>query len=211
MLKRPLLPLSLAGLFAMSAPAVAQPPRVSPAAEPSAAALELAELLKPASFAMLWRISDEEAAILLEQQLLRNHYAPRGARCVSENPACAAAAKEVARKYGPLQARFSARIISEAHARLFDATLSPADIAASTAFLRTPSGAKFRDSLQLLTPGARPKDAAVMNRIIEDSLAGETGSPTAGMYDEFYDRTEGLPRAKEHFPLPPAHPATSPR
>ena len=141
----------------------------------------------------------------LEQQLLQSHYAPRGAPCDALNKECIAAARHVAAKYGPLQSRFAARIIDEAYARLFDATMSQADIAASTAFLRTGSGGKFRSALYALaTP--RQQDAVLLRSIYEKTLAGETRSPTQGMFDEFYDRTQSLPRGPARFAPPPPSP-----
>jgi hypothetical protein len=203
-----LLPQLVGAALVVSASSTLAQPAPTPATEPSAAALALARLLAPPSFADFRRVADKDAAAALEQQLLNSHYAPRGAPCAPDDPACVAAARQVAAKYGTLEARFAARIIDEGYARLFDATMSPADISASTAFLRTGSGAKFRAALFALS-APRQGDFALFRRIYEATIAGETSSPTRGMFDEFYDRTQSLPRAPAR-PAPFAPPPPSP-
>jgi hypothetical protein len=104
---------------------------------------------------------------------------------------------------------FAARLIEEAHARLFDATMTPRDIAATAAFLRTASGKAFAEALRRRSTETSDHDPSLLGRIYEATVAGERDEPTKGMFDDFYDRTHGLPRAT--LPLAPPPPSSKPR
>jgi hypothetical protein len=207
----PIMMLAAATALTPAIAAAAQPAATAlPApAEPSAAALELARLLAPTWFVMLSRPTEQEAIAGIENKLLGSHYAPRGSPCDPEHPACIAAARELARKYGPLEARFLGRVIEEGHARMFDATLSGADIAAATAFLRSGSGRNFAGALRDLWFARQEPGRSRLYQAYRDTMIDER-DPTDGLFDEFYDRTAGLPR----MPLrnvPPPPPPPSPR
>ena len=190
-------------------PALAQ----APVTEPSAAALELARLLEPRWLVLIGRPTEAQAVAGLERKLLGSHYAPRGRSCDPTHPECAAAARAVAGKYGPVVARFYGRVVEEGWARVFDARLTPADMADTIRFLRSGSGIRFAQALRplMLVAGGTEEDAALLQRAYTESLSGER-PPEAGMFDEFYDRTARLPRGPElRVPPPPSLPPPPPR
>jgi hypothetical protein len=194
-------------------PALAQPNQILPApppthdsqrpapfaSPPSPLATELAELLSPSQFHVFRFIDEKAAASGLEKQLGRTSYASRGAACDIKHPQCAAAARAVAAKFGPRVSAESRKRINLAYARLFDRRMTVAEMKQSIAFLHTGAGKAMAKAMR--TPEPDPRDAELMQIFVE--LHYLRDSSTEGMWDEFYDRTKGLPRRVSPAPPPP--------
>jgi hypothetical protein len=184
-------------------PALAQPDQIVPAKAPtvviqpapvppppSPLATELAELLSPNQFYGLRFVDEKAAARDLASQLGGSTYAPRGMPCDVKQPECAAAARAVAAKFAPRVSAASRKRINLAYARLFDGRMTAAEMRQSIAFLRTAAGKAMAKTIRTPAPEA---GAAELRRIFTEVLHVRDTS-THGMIEEFYDRTEGLPR-----------------
>lgn len=201
---------AIVALAAVSGPAAQQGPPETASAPPSVAALELVRLLKPGWFLGFERPTERDSIAALEQRLLHTHYAPLGRPCDPGNAGCAAAARRVAAKYGPLQARFYEGLVEEGWARVFDAKLSRADMNSAAGFLRSGSGGRFAEALRPLMLSSRPADRPLLERIYAETLAGKA-APDAGMFEAFYGATASLPRASmPNAPPPPIITLTDP-
>lgn len=197
-------------------PALAQPDQILPAkppavasqrpapipTPPSALATELAELLSPSQFYGLRFVDEKAAAKGLEAQLGGSTYAPRGTPCDVKHSECAAAARAVAGKFAPRLSAASRKRINLAYARLFDGRMTAAEMRHSIAFLRTAPGKAMAKAIR--TPEPEPGNTE-LSRIVTELLYVRDTS-TEGMFEEFYDRTKGLPRRALRAPTAPPPP-----
>jgi hypothetical protein len=132
--------------------------------------------------------------IRVKAQLLSTQLATRGAPCDPKNPECRAAAEAIASKHAVEYAKAVNDAVNQGQARIYDAKMSPAQIRATLAFVKTDAGKAFT--------GIRINSAA--DRALLTSILESLKVPSPP-FDEFYDATKGLPRAVIYGPpvIPP--------
>lgn len=186
---------SLLGLLTVPIAASASVPASKP---PSAAALQLAKALaSPHLVPWLSRTSADEIKKRVKAQLLSTQLATRGAPCDPNNAQCRAAADAIARKHAAEYAQAVNDAVDQGQALIFDAKMSPAQIRATLAFVKTDAGKAFT-SIRLNDAS----DRALLTSIVE------TLKVPSAPFEEFYDATKNLPRAVIYSPpvIPPPRP-----
>jgi len=164
---------------------------------PSAAALQLAKTIA-APYLLPWlsRTTADEMKARVKAQLLSTQLATRGAPCNPNNAECRAAAEAIASKHAAEYAQAVNDAVDEGQARVFEAKMSPAQIRATLAFVKTDAGKAFTG---IGRSGA--SDRALLTSIFETL---KVPSPP---FEEFYDATKALPRAVIFAPPPPRPPS----
>lgn len=165
---------------------------------------ELARLISPAyisGFGVGRPIGDIETA--LEQQML-NSISAKGPMCDPDVPECRAAASRIAKRRALEIVRLQKQLAEDYVASILS-DLSASEQKDALVFLTSKQGAAFASKLPLLVnPMADPQRAQRM----AERAASTYPSPTLGMFDEFYDATASLPRAKPRLvPAPMPRPA----
>jgi hypothetical protein len=170
---------------------------------PSEAALQLAKMIA-APYLLPWlsRTTADEMKARVKAQLLSTQLASRGAPCDPNNAACRAAAEAIASKHAAEYARAVNDAVDEGQAMVFDAKMSPAQIRATLAFVKTDAGKAFTG---MRMNGA--SDRALLTSIFETL---KVPSPP---FEEFYDATKAWPRAVIFAPpvIPPPRPPSRDR
>jgi hypothetical protein len=166
---------------------------------PSAAALQLAKAIAaPHLVPWLSRTTAEQMKLRVKGQLLSTQLATRGAPCDPNNVECRAAADAIASRHAAEYAQAVNDAVDQGQARMFEAKMSPAQIRATLAFMKTDAGKAFTAIFRMNAE----TDRAMLTSILETL---KVPSPP---FEEFYDATKNLPRAIIHTPpvIPPPHP-----
>jgi hypothetical protein len=171
-------------------------------AAPPAAVNGSAEAAAPAAEALagalVGEIREQELAAALEQHLLTVHPAWRGPGCDRNVPACAAAAREVARDHAGRQAAAIRQALVGHYAQRLAAEMSEEEMRTALAHLRSPGGAALARGLRSLLAVDQRGFAALITAVGMAAAQGREGA-----VDAFHDRTRGLPRRTDLGPAPP--------
>ena len=176
--------------------------------QPSAQALALAQALNPERAFIFEGGTLDQTRTMIERRLLNSHFAPRGAPCEPSNDECAAIARQLAEREAPAMLARHKAAVERTYARYFELHLSDAEIEAARRFVTSPAGRAFVDALSALAM-IRAPDGDQLHRIAREEFSGVGFDET--VFNEFYDRTAHLPRARPWVAPPPPPPPPSPR
>jgi hypothetical protein len=151
--------------------------------------------------ALVGPVPEAEFARALEQRLLNTHAAWRGPPCEPSAPACAAAAREVARDYAAREAAAIRQALVQLYARRLAAQMSEAEMRSAAEELNAPRGAALARGLRALLTFDQRSFHELMMAVGSGAAQGSRGA-----IDAFYDRTRDLPRKADQGNLPPPPP-----
>ncbi|HEX8192216.1 MAG TPA: hypothetical protein VF552_04885, partial [Allosphingosinicella sp.] len=151
--------------------------------------------------ALVGPVPEAEFARALEQRLLSTQAAWRGLPCDPRVPACAAAAREVAREYAAREAAAIRQALIALYARRLAGQMSEAEMRTAADELNGPRGAALARGLRALLTFEPRSFQELVTAVGTGAVQGSRGAT-----DAFYDRTQDLPRKSGAMAPPPPRP-----
>lgn len=165
----------------------------------SATATELARLLSPKSVDPRSELPHKSKLDAIKRRLTGTTLVWKGPPCDTANARCAAIASEIAERALADVEQYEARIAQYIYAQHFQNTLSPDEIMKSIAFLGTDEGKKFGASLFSVRSGEALKAVVTPTNDFHRNAPRWSMTP---YQEEFFERTNGLPRVNLVAPPP---------
>lgn len=169
---------------------------------PSAEAIELAKLLKPTSLPQQLQMPEEWELKETKRSFGTTILAWKGTPCDLTNQRCDAIATEIAGKMVRDRRAYLAKLAEYIYAVHFQRTLSPEDIKESIALAKTKASQVLLSSIMSIQSGKTFIEATnpYSGFVMKTPFPMWKDTPYR---EEFYDRTQGLPRAKPLVVPPP--------